>query len=91
MRREWKQDFQQRGVEGTRRRVEISAYHSDEKKMKAARRWLWWQDHGLTVISIALAAIVVPGRGGNTVLASKAVAVTPLALFHCCGCFAFAG
>jgi hypothetical protein len=53
MRRKWKQDFQQRGVEGTRRMVEISAFHSDAEKMKAARRWLWWQDNRLTVLGIA--------------------------------------
>ena len=56
MRRQWKQDFRRRGVDGTRRMVSQSVY--DEKKMNAARRWLWWQQHRLTVIGIAVAAIV---------------------------------
>ena len=62
MRQEWKREFRQRGVEGTRRMVGISAYHSDEKKMKAARRWLWWQDNWLTLVGaiVVLVAALIP-------------------------------
>ena len=70
MRRQWKQEFRQRGVEGTRRMVEISAYYSDEKKMEAARRWLWWRDHRLTVIGIALTIIGIAVAAVVTLLAA---------------------
>jgi hypothetical protein len=47
-RRAWRDEFRSLGVELVRDRLRIAAWH--EEKLQEARRWLWWQEHLVTII-----------------------------------------
>jgi len=63
MRLEWWNDFRHRGVEDVRRQVNASNFDPD--KHRAARRWLWWHDHGMKVATGAVALIAAAATVAN--------------------------
>jgi len=63
MRLEWWNDFRQRGAEDVRRQVHASNFDPD--KHRAARRWLWWHDHGIKVATGVVAAIAAAATVAN--------------------------
>jgi hypothetical protein len=55
-RRAWRDEFRSLGVELVRDRVRLAAW--DDEKLQEARRWLWWQEHLVTIIVIAMGGAV---------------------------------
>ena len=55
-RRAWRDDFRSLGIELVRDRVRLAAW--DDEKLQEARRWLWWQEHLVTVIVISIGGAV---------------------------------
>ena len=55
-RRAWRDEFRSLGVELVRDRLRLAAWH--EEKLQEARRWLWWQEHLVTIIVISMGGAV---------------------------------
>ena len=52
----WHAEFRQLGTDDVRRRVEHVIW--SEEKLRAARRWLWWQEHRLQVIGMIVTGLI---------------------------------
>jgi hypothetical protein len=50
-------EFRSLGVELVRDRLRLAAWHHEEK-LQEARRWLWWQEHLVTIIVISMVGAV---------------------------------
>jgi hypothetical protein len=55
-RRAWRDEFRSLGVELVRDRLRFGPWH--QEKLQEARRWLWWQEHLVTIIVISMGGAV---------------------------------
>jgi hypothetical protein len=55
-RRAWRDEFRSLGVELVCDRLRLAAWHED--KLQEARRWLWWEEHLVTIIVISMGTAV---------------------------------
>jgi hypothetical protein len=61
MRSDWRKEFNELGVTRVRARISTSAW--DEKKLRAARRWVWWRRRGRPALEFFFGTLAVAAVG----------------------------